>query len=274
MTTINTHPGPQDSVITTTVDGVPVAYSAPASMTTGPRLAIWLPFLGGTKETTFPVLEKLSEQGFFALSLDPWQHGERATEPAKELMTQVFDGFRERMWPILGLTALDAYRVADWAISTHGLANHYVAGGVSMGGDIAVALAGADIRVTRVAAIVATPDWTRPGMTRVGERENMIEQGDPTAFGQWLYSRLDPASNLPAYARAPAISFELGAADTHVPPTGASRFREALGTTFPKAADAIRITVHDGLDHLEAARSPDLQNRAVTWLGDEENVAR
>jgi hypothetical protein len=50
-----------------------------------------------------------------------------------------------------------------------GVASPRVAGGVSTGGDVAVALAGVDPRIDRVAALVATPDWARPGMQTLGE---------------------------------------------------------------------------------------------------------
>ena len=55
-------------------------------------------------------------------------------------------------------------------------------------------------------------------MTRVDDPEVVIDQGSPTASGQWLYAHLDPMSNRSAYAHAPAISFELGSLDTHVHP--------------------------------------------------------
>ena len=99
------------------VDGIPVVHIVPSAANDRRRLALFLPFLGGTKER--------------------------------------FD------------------------VSTDDIA----AGGVSMGGDIAVALAAVDHRVTRVGAVVATPDWTRPGMTRVGEPDAVIDQGAATPYG-------------------------------------------------------------------------------------------
>jgi hypothetical protein len=56
-------------------------------------------------------------------------------------------------------------RMLDWVDEHFGVAGPGVAGGVSMGGDVAVALAGVDPRIDRVAALVATPDWARPGMS-------------------------------------------------------------------------------------------------------------
>lgn len=182
-------------------------------------------------------------------------------------MASVFDHFRRDMWPILGQTTLDAVHVLDWATTHLPVApGNIVAGGLSMGGDISVALAGIDHRVTRVAAVVATPDWTRPGMTRVGEPGNVIEQGHPGAYGQWLYAHLDPATHPHNYAHGPAIAFELGADDTHVPPEAATRFRELLRSSAPLAAARMRINEHVGLDHLGAVREERVISAALEWL--------
>ena len=145
------------------VDGIPVVWIQPDNQDGDARIALWLPWLTGTKETTIPFLAELAGRGFTAVSFDPWQHGERGTETAEQISARVFGDFRRHMWPILGQTTLDALRVADWAAVEFG-ATDMAAGGVSMGGDIAVALAGIDQRISRVAAIAATPDWTRPGM--------------------------------------------------------------------------------------------------------------
>ena len=65
------------------------------------------------------------------------------------------------MWPLAGRTVLESLRVLDWADQQFGVTCPRVAGGVSMGGDIAVALAGIDERITRVAVLVATPELRR-----------------------------------------------------------------------------------------------------------------
>jgi cephalosporin-C deacetylase-like acetyl esterase len=97
-------------------------------------------------------------------------------------MTRAFSQFRRNVWPILGHTTLDAMRVLDWAVESF-QPDELVAGGVSMGGDISIALAGIDERVGRVAAMIATPDWTRPGMTILNDPDSLIEQGEPTPYG-------------------------------------------------------------------------------------------
>jgi hypothetical protein len=128
--------------------------------TSSPAGALAAP-LAGTKQDALPILRRLAAAGFVAVSLDSWQHGQRGTEPGEQVAQRVFGNFRRHLWPILGQTTLDALRVTDWAMATLGSGPGVVAGGVSVGGDVAVALAGIDQRVSRVGAIVATPGWTR-----------------------------------------------------------------------------------------------------------------
>ncbi|MBO0870135.1 MAG: prolyl oligopeptidase family serine peptidase [Micromonosporaceae bacterium] len=253
-------------VETVDVDGIPVSVTKPPAGTAGrDRLALWLHYFTGTKEQMQPQLNVLAERGFVAVSLDAWRHGARATRSMAELSPEVFGHFRRDMWPILGQTTLDAMHVIDWALDRYQLAPDVVAGGISMGGDTALALAGADPRVSAVAALVATPDWTRPGMHRLDDPTLLIDQGAATPHGQWLYDHLNPATHLGRYARAPRIRFELGGADTHVPPSGAVEFRAALAQRYPAAARAITIRLAEGLGHLDAIDEPAL-TRALDWL--------
>ena len=185
------------------VDGIPVVWIQPGNQDGDARIVLWLPWLTGMKEDAIPFLAELAGRGFTAVSFDLWQHGERGTETGEQIAARVFGGFRRHMWPILGQTTLDALRVADWAAAELG-ARDVAAGGVSAGGDIAVALAGIDQRISRVAAIAATPDWTRPGMRDIGDPSRVLPQGEPDAYAQWFYDHLDPLSHLGHYARAPA----------------------------------------------------------------------
>jgi dienelactone hydrolase len=227
-------------------------------------LVLWLPWFTGTRHSVHPQLRSLASRGFVAASLDPWRHGERAPASKEELFTEVFAHFRQEMWPILGQTTMDAMHLADRLLTEYGLDADVRAGGISMGGDIAVALAGADPRVTAVAALVATPDWTRPGMHDVRDPDRLVDQGEPSPYGQWLYERLNPATNLGGFARGPRILFELGGADTHVPPSGAVAFRAALAAAYPAAAEAITIRVADGAGH-DAGDEAAIA-RALDWL--------
>ena len=165
------------------VDEIPVAFCKPNPKYANGSVALWIPYLGGDKKTGLTELQTMAEAGYFAISLDPAQHGDRCLSQESDLRVRVFDNFRAIMWNILGTTVLDAFRVLDWAIDKYKLNNDIVAGGISMGGDIAVSLAGIDKRVRKVAAIAASPDWKRSGMTDVMDSTKVIAQGNPTAFG-------------------------------------------------------------------------------------------
>jgi hypothetical protein len=139
-----------------------------------------------------------------------------------------------------------------------------------MGGDVAVALAGIDARITRVSGIVSTPDWTRPGMTALGDPSELLEQGAADSYARWFYDALDPLSHVDAYRRDVAIDFQCGAADTHVPADGALRFRDRLVERDPDSARRIRVDVHPGLSHLDGGRDDKLWTNALDWLADAE----
>jgi hypothetical protein len=119
-----------------------------------------------------------------------------------------------------------------------------------------------------LAAIVATPDWTRPGMRDLFDPSRALPQGRPDALAQWLYDHLDPMTQLDAYARGAAITFECAADDTHVPPDGALRFQRALREAHPAAAERVRVSLHPGLGHLDGARDRALAGNALAWLLD------
>jgi len=121
-----------------------VIWVEPAVRPPAARLALWLPPLTRAKEDALPFLRELAGAGFVAVSFDQWQHGERGTESGEQIAQRVFGNFRGHMWPILGQTTLDSLRVIDWAMATLDTGPEVVAGGVSMGGDVAVALAGID----------------------------------------------------------------------------------------------------------------------------------
>jgi len=250
---------------TTWVDHIPVLWITPPSQQPTTKLVIWLNGLSGTKEQMLPYLQDLAAAGFVALSFDAWQHGERGTEAQPELATRVFSNFRRAMWPILGQTTLDTLRVIDWAITTLHVAPDLYMGGISMGGDIAVAVAGIDHRIQRVAAIVATPDWLRPGMQDLFQPGTLLAPDVPDAYAQYFYDQFNPLTHLSAYAHAPAITFECAANDTHVPPDGAQRFQAALRQSVASAADRIRINLISDTGHMDT-NEPAFWQNCLAWF--------
>jgi dienelactone hydrolase len=233
------------------VDHVPVLWIEPREATRPCELALLLPNLAGTKEQMAPYLEELAADGFVALSFDPWQHGERGTESKDELAARVFGAFRRHMWPILGQTTLDALRVIDWAVAHLGVARAVRVGGLSMGGDVVVALAGLDRRVRRVGAVVATPDWLRPGMHDPFEPGKPLNPGAADAYASQFYDLLNPLTHLERYYDGAEIRFFCGELDTHVPPDGAQRFQAALRDAQDGAPERVSIRTLPGLAHMD-----------------------
>jgi uncharacterized protein len=246
------------------VEGIPVQWVA-ADAPDG--VALWLTHLGGSAAQTAPMLTRLAERGLLAVSFDPPGHGRRgAGGDPWELAGEVLAAFRRRMWPLAGRTVLESLRVLDWVDERFGASGPRVAGGVSMGGDVAVALAGVDPRIERVAALVATPDWTRPGMHALGEARVLLDQGEPDRYALWFFDAFNPMTHLEAYERDVAIEFLCGAGDLHVPAEAALRFRAALYEREPGTADRIRVELYEDLDHLDAARDERLYSAALDWL--------
>lgn len=241
------------------VAGIPAVVVEPAAGAPS-RLVLWLSHLGGSMERALGQLHALAALRVRAVSFDPPGHGQRATtDDPRAYANAVLDRFRLRMWPILGQTTLEALRVIDAtrdeAITSIG------AGGISMGGDIAIALAGIDPRITRVAAIGSTPDWTRPGMMRLDAPDTPLEQGSPDSYGGWLRDQLDPMAHLERYRRGVAMRLHCGGEDHHVPQANARAFAAALPAPAP-----IEIVAHPGLDHFGVCSDESVVGDCLVFL--------
>ena len=245
---------------------VPVLWVEP-ELGSGPRrLALFLPRFGSSKEAVVPFLRDLAGAGFVALSFDAWQHGERGSESDEAITARVFAAFRRRMWPILGQTTLDVLRVVDWAVATLQVDPVVRVGGLSMGGDIAVAAAAIDGRIQRVAAVVATPDWLRPGMHDAFDRDKLVDPGHADGYAQYLYDEFNPATHPGRYGRGIDIRFLCGGNDNHVPPSGAIEFKRRLERQDANAAQRIEIEIIPGLAHLDTRDPARWWPRCFEWL--------
>ncbi|WP_017815036.1 alpha/beta hydrolase [Paenibacillus shenyangensis] len=246
----------QQSIVTrsTWVDHIPVLWSEPEISPSRRQLIILLHPFNGSKETMQPMLEELAGLGFIAVSLDAWQHGERSLKDEEDLFGRVFGNFRRYMWPILGQTTVDTLRVVDWAIHELQVDPYVQIGGLSMGGDIAVAAAGIDSRIHKVAAVVATPDWLRPGMEDIRQPGTPVPAGEPDAYAAYWYNQLNPLTHLPAYNHHPAIHFICGEEDTHVPPDGALRFQAEMADMYQDHRNTVAVTLIPNMGHRESAQ--------------------
>jgi dienelactone hydrolase len=232
------------------IDHIPVLWLEPQYPPPIPKLVIFLTGLSGSKSDVLPYLTELALEGYFALSFDSWEHGERTSMSSDEILTHTFGNFRRHMWVTIGQTALDTLRVIDWAVETLGVDPQVRMGGLSMGGDIAVAAAGIDPRIRRVAAVGSTPDWKRPGMKDLRDESHpVLPSGTPDAYARAFYERLNPITNLGHYAAAPYILFANGAEDDHVPPEASLRFKAELADLYPQAAENVTVSLIPGADH-------------------------
>ena len=235
------------------VDGVPVLWSAPAAPS---AILVHVPAFSQTKEQTQPVLDHALSLGFAAVAIDAYQHGARGTEDRDALTRRVFASFRREMWTIIGETVFDVPRIATWARAKFGKDLPLHLTGLSMGGDVVVAAAPLVEHVASVNAVVATPDWQRPGMRDIASGE-LVAQGTPDAKSRLFLEYLNPIDH-PHRFQALRVHFILGELDTHVPPGAAYRFQKIVNGG--QAPGPIRITLKPGLKHLDFV--------APSWFGD------
>ncbi|MCM2473416.1 hypothetical protein HGO38_07990 [Rhizobium sp. CG5] len=238
-------------------DGIPIIVSKPQGAAR--HLFLHLPAFGQTKEETKPVLDHLAEKGFAAVGMDIWQQGERGHESRNQLTARVFGNFQRNMWPILGQTTLDISRVIDWGLTEFDLAAPAFISGLSLGGDIAVAAAGLDSRISNVVAVGSTPDWKRPGMHDVMDATKLLPSGEPDPYAQFFYDQLNPLTHLDRYARGPWLNFISCELDNHIPLDGVKRFKAALSEKNPQAGERISLTM------LPDRRHVDLLDLDVWW---------
>ncbi|CAI6087269.1 dienelactone hydrolase family protein [Cohnella sp. JJ-181] len=236
------------------VDHIPLIWERPES-DAGGDLVVWLPGLSGSKDKLREHLRLFADAGFTAVSYDPYEHGDRMRESREAFRHKLDANKRRYFWPMIALTAEEYPRVIDWAFERFGLDGAVLAGGISMGGDIAVAAAGIDRRIRAVAACISTPDWLRPGTDEA--------PSEPDTYAWNCYRRCNPLTNAARYAHAPAIRFLNGAQDGHVPPDGARRFREALADVYAACPERFVVTEYEGVAH---AFTEAMLRDALAWF--------
>ncbi len=251
-------------VLSQQVDHIPVIWVEPENLAEPAHLVVWLDGLTGNKERMQPYLATLAAAGFVALSFDAFQHGERTAEPVEQFLSRIAANYRHHYWPILGQTILDATRVIDWAMTNLKVSAGVLMGGISMGGDVAIATAGVDRRIGCVATMLATPDWLRPGMKDFANPSVDFAQGEADAYARFFYDRFNPLTHPESYAHMPAMAFECGARDTLVPPRGALQFQEALEPIYGSEAGRLRVNLHADVRHDPTAQQ--LWQNCLGWF--------
>ena len=151
-------------------------------------------------------------------------------------------------------------RVIDWANAQLEVQPQVAIGGVSMGGDIAVAAAGIDRRIDLVATALATPDWLRPG--------SQESQGSAEAIGDAFYRRLDPITHLERYADRPRFLFVCGDDDRQVPPESAAVFLKALDGSGGDSRRGLTLKRESSVAH---RFTPWMFDQIVGWFVENQN---
>lgn len=246
------------------VDMLPVYYTLPQGFREGDKMNIclFLSGLSGTKEDMVASFSNLiTSRGYVGVFFDHLGHGERSPKAItrlnsrkeevsalrKQILEVCFGNLYRHGWEILGNGVLDSLRVIDHFTQNFKV-DRVVVGGVSMGGDTAVAAAGIDHRLDRLLCFITTPNWLRPGMCDLYTGQPM-NPGKADTKSQWFYDQFNPATHLDRYARGMDITFACGELDTHIPPQNAQDFIEALAKDAPDAAERMHIWWNKGQGH-------------------------
>ena len=262
------------------VDSIPVYYTLPEGYKDGDDMKIctFLSGLSGDKEKMVQLFSNyITSRGYTGVFFDHFEHGERSrkgitslnasreemAELRKDIMDTCFSNMYHYGWEILGSGVLDAERVIDYFMENMPV-KEVVMGGVSMGGDTSVGVAGIDGRVNRILCFITSPDWMRPGMHELNG-DALMDPGKPDAKSQWYYDQFNPITHLSRYTRGIDAVFACGENDTHIPPENAVRFIENLSRISPESAERMSIWWNKGHGH-EIPGSQDLDMLFDWWL--------
>jgi dienelactone hydrolase len=234
---------------TTTLNDIPIYWLVPASAPVR-KLVVWLHGFTESRADVTGNLRDMAAAGYVAFSFDPVDHGTLSRYPQEGAIIDPTDGafiadtdgkLYRHFWSIEAETADSIPRLIDWAIAELGVVPEVGIGGKSLGGDIAVAAAGLDKRITAVAACIATPDWLKPG--------SIYEVRAPNAAIQAQFDQYNPITNLDRYQHCPAMLFQCGTADTVVPAAGALRFSQALADTYRNCPYKLEVLLEEDVEH-------------------------
>lgn len=240
------------------IEEIPVIYIEPKNINKN-KMVLFLGGLGSTKEALISYLNDIANRGYYAFSFDNYGHGERGNESRNEIFARVFGNMRKHGWKILGYTVDDSIKVIEWVVSNFHLDEEVYMGGISMGGDIAIATAGVCKKIKRVVGIVCTPDWLRPGMHEVANSNVLMDPGIPDEVSLELYKKYNPITHLDRYIDGPKIKAIIGEQDNHIPPENIERFKRELGKLSNLDAKKIEIEYIRGQNsnHIDVLKRKD-----------------
>lgn len=250
------------TLINAQIDNITISYCKPENPV---GITLWIPYLGGNREDCAAELEYIAAHNYVGITLDPWMHGSRAENTKPGIRTRALKDFRKIMWQVLGLTTIDAYKIMDWAVNEFNIDKNITVGGLSMGGDIALSLAGLDARIKKVAGVASSPDWNRKGMTDVMDSTKIIDQGIPSEFSSWLCSQFNPMNNSDKYTREISIQLEYGKKDTHILYKWAEEFKKSVEICKTSKL-MMDIITNEDVNHISLIQKKGVIHRALDFL--------
>lgn len=187
------------------------------------------------------------------LGWDHPKHGSR--KPADGAKVRWHANRKDEFWSAVAQSAQDVSRMLDWCAAeypdtrlsaTPGETHVPVLClGFSMGGDVFVTAATLDQRVTHVLAVIASPNWLRPGSVGNPGLDAPFPSGDE------LYERMCPFVNGTRLKRhRPVLRFLCGDQDDHVPPACADGWvKELQAGVYADCPDRLSVTRVPGVGH-------------------------
>ncbi len=232
------------SIVHTEVDGIPVTVFAPRDAPPAPAVLIGHGF-AGSRQLMHPFAVTLARNGYVAVTFDFPGHGRNRTPLAGTL------GEPERAEALL-----DAFsRVARYARSLPASDGRLATLGHSMAGDILVRYADIDPDVD--AAVAVSPYLSRE-LGAEGQRNLLF------VFGEYEPAMISDQAReaVAALAGKSPEDIELGVTYS----AAGADARDDAATGDPSAANARRMIIADGVEHIGVLYSAVSQQAALDWI--------
>lgn len=205
--------------------------------------------LGASKEVQLKEAESLAAEGFLAVTVDAWGHGERRLPDFDEATSgnafyatfshMILNSIQEIPSLLDGLSALIGPGTGRFGLT-----------GISMGGYIAFGVALCEPRIQAVVPILGSPDWRF--------RSQKLAPG---------FLRSSPHLHPEVFPPRALLVLNAGL-DTNVPPAPARRFMKGLVKHYQQAPERLEYVEYPQSTHFMREQDwNDLWHRAVGWFG-------